>query len=73
MGFVAFVSRFLELLEIDPMDFDIRSSVCSLLFVCGLGRADGHRQIVLIGADQVPRSALMVGFRGVGLFVTSSS
>ena len=45
-GFVAFGSRFLELLEIGLVDFDIRSSVCFLLFVCGLGWAGGHRNIV---------------------------
>ena len=62
MGFVAFGSRFLELLEIGPVDFDIRSSDCSLLFVCGLGWAGGHRKIVLIGADCASRSVLVVGF-----------
>ena len=72
MDFVRILHRFLELLEIGPMDFDIRSPDCSLLFVCGLGWADGHRKIVLVGAGRFSRSVSVVGFRGVGPFVASS-
>ena len=71
MGLPAFWSRFLKLLEIGPASFNILSSVCSLLFVCGLGWADGRRKIVLIGPDRGSRFGLVVGFRGVGLFVAS--
>ena len=65
MGFAGIWSRFLELLEIGPIDFKIRSSHPSLLFVCGLRWVDGRWKIVLIGADWFSRSALMVGFGGV--------
>ena len=69
MGFAAFWLRFLDLLEIGPIDFEIRSSVSSLCIVRGLGWAHGHRKIVLMGADRGPRSVLMVGFGVVGKFV----
>ena len=72
MAFSGFSQRFLDLLEIGSASFKIRSSVCSLSFVCGLGWAGGRRKIVLIGADRGSRSLLMVGFRGVGLFVAFS-
>ena len=63
---------FLELLEIGPVNFDIRSSVPSLLCACGLGWADGNRKIVLIGAGCAVRSVFMVCVCGVGPFVVRS-
>ena len=72
MGFVAFCHRFLEMLEIGLIDFEIRSSVSSLYIVRGLGWAYGHRKIVLMGADCSSRSVLVVGFCGVGPFVVCS-
>ena len=70
MGFVGISHRSLELLEIGPVDFDIRSSVCSLLFACGLGCVDGRWEIVLIGADCAVRLLLTsVSVVSVGLLV----
>ena len=72
MGFVGISDRFLELLELGPVDFDIRSSVCSLLFVCGLGYAGCHLNIVWRQDFGTPRSVVGGRFCGVGSFVVCS-